>query len=200
VSSGAVAGGIERDRQRRSAPNGIWGMVLFLCAEVALFGTLIGAYFYLNFNSRQWPPPGIKPPEVVLPLLATAWLLATMLPVRWGAREAMAGRRWVAVRWIAAGLVMQGVYLAGQILLFIHDYNQFRPQGSAYGSIYYTLLVAHHAHVLFGMLLDLAIMWKLARRGLTDYWLIAVRGLALYWYVVGGLGVVVVFTQLAPSL
>ena len=28
-------------------------MALFLCAEVSLFGLLIGTYFYLDFNARE---------------------------------------------------------------------------------------------------------------------------------------------------
>jgi hypothetical protein len=36
--------------------------------------------------------------------------------------------------------------------------------------------------------------------GLTNYWLIGVRGIALYWYVVNAIAVLVVLTQLSPSL
>ncbi len=191
---------LARAEQRRSAPNGIWGMALFLCAEVALFGTLIGAYYYLNFNSHHWPQAGIKPESIPLPAIATGWLLLTLIPIGVAARRARIGERWWAVRLIALALALQAVYLAFQIVLYVDDFHHFRPQGSAYGSIYYTLLTAHHAHVAFGLALDLVIAWKLATRGLTNYWLIAVRGLALYWYVVGGLAVAVLLTQLTPSL
>jgi len=187
-------------RPRKSVPNGIWGMALFLCAEVSLFGLLIGTYFYLDFIARSWPPYGIKAPSVVLPLVATAVLLATLVPIRFASRAARADRRGAAITAIAIALVIQGCYLALQILLFAHDLNQFSPQRSAYGSIYFTLLAVHHAHVLLGILLDLALIWMLATRGLTEYWKVGVRVLALYWYVVGGVAVFVVLTQLAPSL
>jgi cytochrome c oxidase subunit 3 len=187
-------------RRRRSQPNGIWGMALFLCAEASLFGLLIGTYFYLDFNARSWPPDGIKAPSVVLPLVATGALLATLVPIRIASRGAISGRRDRAIAGIAVALVIQGCYLALQILLFAHDLRDFSPQASAYGSIYFTMLAAHHAHVLLGILLDLALLWMLATRGLTNYWLIGVRALALYWYVVGGIAIVVVLTQLAPSL
>jgi hypothetical protein len=39
-----------------------------------------------------------------------------------------------------------------------------------------------------------------ARKGLTNYWLTATRALALYWYVINGLAVLVLLTQLSPSL
>src|SRR5690349_964484 len=35
-------------RERAAQPNGWWGMALFLCAEVTLFGTLLATYFYLD--------------------------------------------------------------------------------------------------------------------------------------------------------
>jgi heme/copper-type cytochrome/quinol oxidase subunit 3 len=58
------------ERRRRAQPNGWWGMALFLCAEATLFGSVIATYFYLDFNSRHWPPPGIERPSVILPFLA----------------------------------------------------------------------------------------------------------------------------------
>ena len=188
------------DLGRRAQPSGWWGMVLFLCSEATLFGTLIGSYFYLNFGSRRWPPPPIKSPEVAGPLIATGVLVATVALMAAAAAGARHGRRGSALRWIAVAMVIQAAYLAGEVLLIRHDLRQFSPRGSAYGSIYFTLLFAHHAHVLLGLLLDGVVLWKVARHGLTNYWLIGVRGLALYWCVVAGLAVAVVFTVLSPSL
>lgn len=187
-------------RERAAQPNGWWGMALFLCAEVTLFGTLIGSYFYLNFGSHQWPPAGIKPPSVAVPLIATAVLVATSVPMWLAARVARDGRRVPVIWLIAVAAIVQCAYLTVQILLFRHDLKDFTPQGSAYGSIYFTLLAAHHAHVLFGILLDVGVLGFVSIRGLTNYWLIGVRGLALYWYVVNAIAVLVVLTQLSPSL
>jgi heme/copper-type cytochrome/quinol oxidase subunit 3 len=84
-------------------------------------------------------------------------------------------------------------------VLFEHDLDKFSPKATAYGSIYFTMLAIHHLHVLVGILL---IGWLLARllSGLTTYRLIAVRVVALYWYFVIAMGVLVVLTQLSPSL
>ena len=185
---------------RRAEPNGWWGMALFLCSEVTIFGTMIGSYFYLDFRSRQWPPPGIKPPSVVLPLVATAILLSTSVPMWAAVRSARSGRRGRVLALILLALLVQCCYLALQILLFRHDLRLFTPRGSAYGSIYFTLLATDHAHVAFGLLLDLSLLSFIAVRGLDNYWFIGVRGLALYWHVVNAIGVVVVFTQLTPAL
>ena len=196
--SSSAAGRVARERAGQ--PNGWWGMALFLCAEVTLFGTLIATYFYLDFDAPRWPPAGIEPPSVALPLIATGVLVATSVPMWLAARSARAGRRGRVIWLIAVAGVVQCAYLAVQVLLFRHDLHHFTPQGSAYGSIYFTLLVAHHAHVLFGILLDVGVLAFVSIRGLTNYWLIGVRGIALYWYVVNAIAVLVVFTQLSPSL
>jgi heme/copper-type cytochrome/quinol oxidase subunit 3 len=175
-------------------------MALFVCAEATLFGTLVATYFYLDFNSHHWPPPGIERPSVILPFIATGALVATTIPMWLAARAARAGRRGPVCGLITFALIIQSCYLALQIILMAHDSRHFGPQGSAYGSIYYTLLGLHHAHVLLGILLDLVVLSYVSVRGLTNYWLIGVRATALYWYVVCGIAVFVVFTQTSPTL
>lgn len=196
--SASAAGRVAQ--QRVSQPTGWWGMVLFLCAEATLFGTLISSYFYLQFDSRNWPPPGIKPESVTNPSIATAVLVALTIPMWLAARAARAGNR-PAVLWLLISTtIVQCGYLGVQIALWISDYHHFRPQGSAYGSIYYTLITADHAHVLFGILLNLFVATFVLIRGLTNYWLIGVRITVIYWYVVNAITVCVLLTQLSPSL
>jgi heme/copper-type cytochrome/quinol oxidase subunit 3 len=209
LSAGSVTRSTQADRaaaaalvarRRRSAPNGVWGMVLFMCSEITIFGTMISTYFYLESDNRSWPPPGIKPPSVTLPLIATAVLVLTTIPMFLAARSARRGARPAVLGLVFLALVVQCCYLAVQILLFRHDLNQFRPQDTAYGSIYFTLLATHHAHVVLGILLDVVVLAYVGVRGLTNYWLIAVRNLAIFWYVVNAIAIVVVLTQLSPSL
>jgi heme/copper-type cytochrome/quinol oxidase subunit 3 len=175
-------------------------MALFLCAEVTLFGTLVATYFYLDFDAPAWPPPGIKAPAVALPLLATAALVASSIPLLLAARAARAGEARRAGRLLAGALLVQCAYLAAQVLLYAHDLRQFSPRDTAYGSIYFTLLTVHHAHVLLGILLGGAVLWRVAAGGLNRYRVIGVRTVALYWHVVNVLAVIVVLTQLSPSL
>jgi heme/copper-type cytochrome/quinol oxidase subunit 3 len=201
-SSEATSGGAVAlvARRRLAQPNGLWGMALFVAAEATLFGTLLATYFYLDFNSPRWPPAGVKAPSVVLPLIATGVLIATSIPMLLSTRAARAGYRSSTAWLIALATLIQCVYLAGQILLFRHDLNDFRPDQTAYGSIYFTMLAAHHAHVLLGILLNGWVLARVGVGGLTNYRLTAVRCVALYWHVVNALAVLVVLTQLSPSL
>lgn len=187
-------------RQRIAQPNGWWGMALFLCAEVTLFGTLIATYFYLNFGARGWPPAGIQPPAVVAPLVSVACLVTTSVPMALSVRASRRGRETRVIWLILFGFAVQLAYLVVQVYLMVGDLNKFRPSDNAYGSIYYTLLVAHDAHVVLGLALSAAIVYRILARGLTNYWLISVRALALYWHVVNVLAIFVVLTQLSPSL
>jgi heme/copper-type cytochrome/quinol oxidase subunit 3 len=197
----ATAAGVAArvDRQRRALPNGWWGMVLFVSSEATLFGSLIATYFYLRFSNSTWPPAGIEPPSVTLPLVFTGMLIAGVVPIWASLRAARAGSVGGAWALLAVSLAVQATYLGLQIHLFVNDYNDFQPTGSAYGSIYFTLLGIHHAHVAVGLLLDVWLLGKLAR-GITNYRLIALRAISFYWYFVAAIAVPVVFTQLYPSL
>jgi cytochrome c oxidase subunit 3 len=194
------AGAVRLAQRRRSQPVGWWGMVLFLCSEVTIFGTMIATYFYLEFGVHNWPPRGIAPEKVVDPSISTGVLVVTAVPMWFAARAASKGKSRAVLSMIAIALAIQGAFFGVQVALMASDLGHFSPRGTAYGSIYYTLLGTHDAHVLLGCLLDLTVFWFVARKGLTNYWLTATRGLALYWYVINAMAVFVLLTTLSPSL
>jgi heme/copper-type cytochrome/quinol oxidase subunit 3 len=175
-------------------------MALLIATEAAFFGTLMSSYFYLRFQVVEWPPPGIEPTPPEGPLLLAAVLVATSVPIFLGSRGARLGRTRAAWAWLALALAVQCFYLAGQIGLFVEDYNKFAPTENAYTSIYFTLVAAHGAHVVVGMLLIAFLVVRITRGGLTNYRLIGVQVVALYLYFVNLIGIPVVLTQLFPSL
>ena len=209
VFAGAVAAALaawhwtEADAQpatprRLAMPSGWWGMATFLATEAALFGSLIGTYFYLRFTSPDWPQGGIDAPSAALPVALTILLVATSAPMAVAAGAARRGQARVAWAAVALAFLVQAGYLAVQIVQYIHEIGTFAPDTNAYSSIYFTLLGAHHAHVAAGLLLD---VWLLVRLlgGLTHYRVVAVRSVALYWYVVNAIAIFVVATQMSPS-
>jgi heme/copper-type cytochrome/quinol oxidase subunit 3 len=173
-------------------------VILLIATEATLFGTLFATYFYLEFNTPQWPPPGIDPPDVILPLILTGILVATSAPLLLASRAAMAGRARPAWVLILGAFAVQAAYLGVQLHLFADDLNRFTPDHTAYASIYFTLLGAHHFHVAVGLLLE---AWLLARLlgGLSNYRVTAVRAITWYWHFVNLMALLVVGTQLSPS-
>jgi cytochrome c oxidase subunit 3 len=183
---------------RRSVPNGVWGMLLLIATEAALLGTLVVTSFYLELRSPAWPPPGIEPPPLTAPLVLTGVLVLTIAPMLLAARAAGRGRRGAAVWLVALATVVQAGYLAWQIVLFVDDLDRFSADGTAYGSVHFTLLGAHHAHIAVGLLLNLWVLARLAS-GLTPYRVVTVRCVALYWAFVGVFAVLVAVAQVSAS-
>jgi heme/copper-type cytochrome/quinol oxidase subunit 3 len=185
--------------RRRALPNGVWAILLVIATEGALLGCLMAGYFYLGTRVVTWPPPGVPEPHVLVPSLLTAGLVATVIPM-WLA-SVFASRYRVRAAWLAilVATILQSAYLGIQVHLFLQDLDKVDPTASAYGSAYFTLLGAHHVHVLVGVLLDL---WLLARLlgGLTPYRVNAVRIAAWYWYFVAAIGVLITLTVLSPAL
>jgi heme/copper-type cytochrome/quinol oxidase subunit 3 len=100
---------------------------------------------------------------------------------------------------VGVATLVQGGYLAVQIVEYLSDLDKFSISGSVYGSIYFTLLGAHHLHVAAGIALNLGLLVRLAG-GLTSYRLIGVNAIALYWSFVNAAAIAVVLTQISPSL
>jgi cytochrome c oxidase subunit III len=197
ATSAAAASYVER--RRLSRPNGWWGVALLVATETAFFGSLIASYFYLRFSATQWPPAGIEPPAVALPLLLSAALVATSVPAWLAVGAARRGDARGARLWLLLSIAIQVGYLVAQGFLFASDLGKFSPRDTAYGSIYFAMLGAHHAHVALGVLLQLGLGGLLAR-GLTNYRLIGVQAVALYVWFIDAVAVLVVLTQISPSL
>jgi cytochrome c oxidase subunit III len=186
-------------RARRTIPNGIWGMLLLIASEGTLLTTLLATYFYLRFRTVRWPPAGIEAPAVALPLSLTGALVLTTAPMvlaALAARRGRGGRAWMLV---AAATVVQSGYLAWQIVSYLSDLDKFSPADTAYGSIYFTLLGADHAHVALGIVFNLWVLARLLGGRLTNYRSVTVQAVALYWVFVNAMTVLVTLAQVSPS-
>lgn len=190
---------VTASRSRVARPNGWWGMLLFVLTEATLFGAIFGTYYYLRFTNAHWPPPGVPEPDVAVPLVLALVLASASVPMAIAVRAVNAGNVARARMALLVALVVQAGFFAMQIHLFEDDLAKFEPSGSAYGSIYFTMLGAHLAHVAVGMFLVVWLLGKLAR-GLTNYRLVATQAIAFYWYFVSLLALLVVGAQLSARL
>jgi len=174
-------------------------MVMLVASESTLFGCLVGTYFYFSVGAASWPPAGVARPALVVPLILAIVLALVAAPLLLAVRSARAGRTVAAVALIMLALVVQAGYFAYQVHDFARQLRSFTPQTDAYGSIYYVLLGADHAHVAVGLLLDVWLLLKLSR-GLTSYRLRALQAIAVYWYAVAAITLVVTLTLISPRL
>jgi heme/copper-type cytochrome/quinol oxidase subunit 3 len=184
---------------RREPSLAWWGMAMFIAAEATLFGVMVATYFYLRFKNLQWPPHGTPGPKLAVPLVLLGVLIATSVPMQLALRAAHARRLAAARLFLIVALIVQAGYFAMQAHEYASDLHRFTPGEHAYGSIYYTLLGAGHAHVALGLLLNLWLLGKLAR-GLTRYRLNALSAITFYWHAVNVITIVVTLTTLSPAL
>jgi len=179
-------------------PNGWWGMVLLIATEATLFALLVATYFYLRFRTQGgWPPDGLADPKIVKPMIATAILVLSSAPLALASRAVWELRPSVARLGLAGGIGLGVAFLIFQYLLVQASLAPFRPGKDAYGSIFYTLIGLHAAHVVVGVLLA---SWALVRTLRFDRTaVLTVRVTTLYWHFVNVVAVVIFLTlYLAP--
>ena len=197
MASDYAAGGVP---ERRGGPSlALWGMAMLVASEATLFGTFVGSYYYLRFESTHWPPLGTPEPRVAGPLIMVGILVSSSIPMQLAANAARRGRLWRTRTMLVWALVVQCAYLAWAIHDYVHQLHRSAPQDNAYTSIYYVLLGADHAHVAIGILLVAWLLWKLVR-GLTVYRLNAVQAVAFYWHAVNVLTLIVLGVLLSATL
>lgn len=182
---------------------GWWGMVGLVATEAMLFGSFVASYFYIRFTSSEvWPPDGIHAPELGLPLVMTAILWSSSIPVHVADRAIRRGDVRTLKLGLAAGFVLGAAFLVLQIAVeYPQTLSEFRPSTNAYGSLFYALTGLHGSHVVVGLLLNL---WTQARawRGAFDaHRHVTVQNFALYWHFVDAVWAVVLATiYLSPHL
>jgi heme/copper-type cytochrome/quinol oxidase subunit 3 len=176
-----------------------WGMAMLLVSEGMLFGAMIAGYYYLRLQADTWPPAGVPEPPVAVPLILVGVLALTSIPMQLASGAAEAGRRRTVLLLLLAAFVVQSGYLAYELHSYAGDLGSFAPSDHAYGSIYFVLLGADHAHVFLGLLFDLWLALKLSR-GLTAYRRRATQAIALYWHGVNLLTLIVIGVILSARL
>lgn len=180
-------------------PNGWWGMAIFVTSEATLFGTMVGTYVYLRFHNAHWPPPHVAKPDVLVPAFLTLALVLTSVPMQLAWRAGRNGRRAAAWRFLLVAFAVQLGYLIWQIHDYVHVVHTLKPQSSAYASVLVTLLGADHLHVLAGLLLNLWLLARLARR-LTPYRLVGLQATTFYWHAVNAITIVVLLVEVSAHL
>jgi cytochrome c oxidase subunit 3/cytochrome o ubiquinol oxidase subunit 3 len=149
---------------------GKWGVIAFLCSEVAFFSTLIIAYIVFFGRDRQ--PGGMGGPTPIevlaIPIVlgTTICLLSSSVTVHLADRALRHGHRATFIQLWAATIVLGIIFLLGtahewQDLISNHHLTISR---NLFGTTYYTLVGFHALHVTVGVIVMLIIL-SLALRG-----------------------------------
>jgi heme/copper-type cytochrome/quinol oxidase subunit 3 len=168
--------------RRRSYPTAWWGMALLITTEATIFAILLSANFFVMAQSKHWPPVGIEEPELKVTTIFSVVLWLSSAPVIWGEAALEKGR----VGAFKAGAALAFVMGAAFALYSLHDFDElkFGWRDNAYGSLHYTVIGLHLAHVCVGLAMSLVVQVKawLGRFDSGHHVTVSVFG--LYWHFV----------------
>lgn len=182
---------------------GWWGMVMLVVTDAILFACLLGSYFYLRFQyGAQWPPDGIEEPSLLKPLVMTALLLPSSLPMVWAEHGIRRGQRWRLRSGLAATLVLGAAFLALQATEYAEKLTSFTMTTDVYGSLFYATTGFHGMHVLVGLAM---VSWLLAASAQAGSFGVhrheRLRNAAIYWHFVDAVWAAILFSlYLSPRL
>jgi heme/copper-type cytochrome/quinol oxidase subunit 3 len=174
---------------------GWWGMVMFITTEATLFAVLLGSYFYVRFQfGGEWPPFGIEKPKLMRPLIMTALLLPSSLPVMWAERGIRKGQRWRLRMGLAATICMGAGFLILQAMEYREKLDKYTLASNVYGSFFYTITGFHGLHVFIGLIM---VTWLLSASirgsfGARHHQRVVLA--ALYWHFVDLVWAAILFT------
>jgi cytochrome c oxidase subunit 3 len=159
-----------------------WGTLGIMVIEGTVFALAVAMYFYLRERSVAWPPGGLPPPGLAWGSLNTLVLLVSIAPNWWADRLAKQ-RDLQGVR-IALPICLAFAAVFLVIRVFEFGALNIRWDHNAYGSIVWTLLGLHTAHLATDTL-DTAVLTVLMFTGpLEGKRFSDVSDNSFYWYFV----------------
>jgi len=130
---------------------GTWAVALIIATEATLFVCLFASYFYLASNKNRWAVD--KPPKLHYALIMLIILLASSVVLHMGERQVKRQRYTAARIWLGLTILMGFGFLAVSALEYLDHWKTLTPYSDSYGSIFYTIVTFHAAHVIVGLLI-----------------------------------------------
>lgn len=161
-----------------------WGLIVGLVVLGAAVATMISSYLYLLVEADVWPPEGVGRPALGLPLLATAVLALSVVPLP----RVWPGARPDRLRAVPVPLAISvGLGLAFLVLSAVDLARvDFRPSDHAYGSAYFVLVGLVWVLAAAGVVLGGVALARVGSAGDPGPLpLLGVRSFVLYWAFVG---------------
>ncbi len=169
---------------------GVFGMKLTIATEGSLFVVLFFSYFFLNNGSWYWPNQ--EPPKLALAFCMLAILLVSSLVIAWGEKQLKRGFELRARAAIGATIFLGLIFMAVQTLEYHQHLKTLTPRTNVYGSIFYTIVTFHAAHVIAGLVILSFVVFLPQLGAGTRSPHQPLHAAALYWHFVDAVWIAVV--------
>jgi cytochrome c oxidase subunit III len=160
-----------------------WGKKLMMLIEGAGFAILAVTYFYIWQNFDTWPPTGTLVPDIDVGMLNLAILVVSILPMWHVARLALRNdsRRVLGI-WLLTCVLFGFAAMILRLMEFkgVHT----RWNSNAYGTIVWSILAVHLAHILAATLETLVLGIVMLRGPVEVKHFDDITVNAAYWYFV----------------
>ncbi len=161
----------------------IFGILVFLVAESAIFLGLFAAYLTYRAVAPVWPPADMPERELLLPGINTIILIASSFVIH-RADDSIKQNDVKGMRlWFAITAAMGAIFLGGQLVEYFS--LEFGLRTNLYASTFYVLTGFHGLHVTFGLLLILGVLWRSRKPGhysSTSHF--GIEAAEIYWHFV----------------
>ncbi|MCU0536515.1 MAG: heme-copper oxidase subunit III [Hydrococcus sp. Prado102] len=161
----------------------LFGLVLFLIAESAIFLGLFTAFLIYRSVLPVWPPEGTPELELLLPGINTIILISSSFVMHKG-QDAIKKNDVKGLQlWFAITAIMGAIFLVGQLYEYFH--LEFGLKTNLFASAFYVLTGFHGLHVTFGLLLILAVLLRSRKKDhYSQESFFGVEAAELYWHFV----------------
>ena len=165
---------------------GWWGMVWLIATEATLFASLLASYFYLRFrHGVEWPPDGIEPPELQLPLIMSVLLLSSSIPVHFAESGIKKGKVGLLKVGLAIGFLLGVTFLVLTVAVeWPETLHHFSPRTNVYGSLFFTITGFHAMHVLVGLAMSLWAQVRAWHGAFDADRHVTIQNFTMYWHFV----------------
>jgi cytochrome c oxidase subunit 3 len=160
-----------------------WGNRLIIVIEGAAFVALAVTYFYIWRNFDTWPPTATLVPDLGISTINVAVLVVSILPM-WHVARLAAQRKQPRV--LGSWLLVCALFGVSAAILRLMEFKgvHTRWDSNAYGTIVWSILVVHFAHILAATLETLVIGILMFRGPVEEKHFADITVNAVYWYFV----------------
>ena len=162
-----------------------WGVMGFLAIEGTMLVICFASYFYLRTRVLEWPPPPVKPPDLLVGTINLVVLLASIIPMALlhGAAKRLDKRK--LILWTIVCDIFGLIFVT--VRAFEFPSLNVSWDTNAYGSMLWTIIVIHTFHLVSEVVETIVVTIILLRGKTEPKYFVDSTDNALYWYFIVGI-------------